>query len=105
VRDEGAAAVARRFAYGEPEAVHALRLFTSIFGAVAGDHALCVLAMGGVFIAGGIAPRFTTVFADGSFIAAFRTKGAHAPLMARMPVHLVCDDRLGLRGAALRALR
>jgi len=104
VRDEGAAAVARRFAAGEGEAVHALRLYTSIFGAVAGDHALSVLAMGGVFIAGGIAPRFARMFADGGFIAAFRAKGAQAALMARMPVHLVCDDRLGLRGAALRAM-
>ena len=105
VRDEGAAAVARRFAAGEPEATHALRLFTSIFGAVAGDHALAVLAMGGVFIAGGIAPRFAGAFADGGFIAAFRAKGAHAALMARVPVHLVCDDRLGLRGAASRAMQ
>jgi glucokinase len=104
VRDEGAAAVARRFAAGEAEAVHALRLFVSIFGAVAGDHALCVLATGGVFIAGGIAPRFAATFADGNFISAFRAKGAQAGLMARMPVHLVCDDRLGLHGAALRAL-
>jgi glucokinase len=105
VREEGAAAVARRFAVGEPEAVSALRLFASIFGAVAGDHALSVLAIGGVYIAGGIAPRFAGTFADGGFITAFRAKGTHASLMARMPVHLVCDDRLGLRGAALRAMR
>jgi glucokinase len=104
VRDEGAAAVARRFAAGEADAVHALRLFVSIFGAVAGDHALSVLAMGGVFVAGGIAPRYASTFADGRFIDAFRAKGAQTELMMRMPVHLVCDDRLGLRGAALRAL-
>ncbi len=105
VREEGAAAVARRFAAGESEAVHAVRLFASIFGAVAGDHALCVLAMGGVYVAGGIAPRFAGAFADGGFMAAFKSKGSHAALMARMPVHLVCDVRLGLRGAAWRALR
>ena len=104
VRDLGAAAVARRFAAGDAHAVHALRLFASIFGTVAGDHALAVLATGGVFIAGGIAPRFPGVFADGGFVEAFRAKGAQSALMVRMPVHLVCDDRLGLRGAALRAL-
>lgn len=104
VRNHGAAAVSLRFAAGEAEAVHAVRLFASIFGAVAGDHALSVLAMGGVFIAGGVAPRFAGTFADGPFIDAFRAKGAQAGLMARMPVHLVRDDRLGLRGAALRAL-
>lgn len=104
VRDQGAAAVARRFSAGDAHAVHALQLFASIFGAVAGDHALSVLATGGVFVAGGIAPRFPGLFADGGFVEAFRAKGAQSALMARMPVHLVCDDRLGLRGAALRAL-
>ena len=105
VRAQGAAAVARRFAEGEVEAVHAMQLFTSIFGAVAGDHALSVLPLGGVFIGGGLAPRFVEAFADGRFIDAFRAKGPHARLMERMPVFLLCDDRLGLRGAAVRALR
>lgn len=105
VRLDGAAAVARRYASGEPAARQALRLFTSIFGAIAGDHALCVLATGGVFIGGGIAPRFPDAFADGSFMSAFLAKGAQMPLMAKMPVHVVLDDRLGLRGAALRAAR
>jgi len=102
---DGAAAVARRYARGEAEAVQAMRLFTSIFGAVAGDHALSVLPLGGVYVGGGLAPRFVDAFRDGSFIAAFRAKGAHARLMERMPVFVLCDDRLGLRGAALRALR
>ena len=105
VESEGAAAVARRHARGEPEAVHALKLFTSIFGAVAGDHALSVLPLRGVFIGGGLAPRFVDAFADGNFIAAFRAKGPHAGLMERIPVFLLCDDRLGLRGAATRALQ
>jgi len=105
VQREGAAAVARRHAQGEAEAVHAVRLFTSIFGAVAGDHALSVLALGGVYIGGGLAPRFVDAFADGSFLEAFRAKGPHARLMELMPVYLLCDDRLGLRGAAMRALQ
>jgi len=105
VAREGASAVARLHAAGDVDAVHALRLFTSIFGAVAGDHALAVLALGGVFIGGGIAPRFRDAFSGGAFMQAFRSKGAHAHLMARMPVVLLCDDRLGLRGAAIRALR
>jgi glucokinase len=72
---------------------------------VAGDHALSVLPLDGVFIGGGLAPRFVDAFADGSFLDAFRAKGAHARLMERMPVYLLCDHRLGLRGAAMRALR
>jgi glucokinase len=37
-------------------------------------------------------------------LSAFRAKGVHTALMHRMPVHLVCEDRLGLKGAVLRAL-
>jgi glucokinase len=96
--------VVRRYAQGEAEAVHAVRLFTAIFGAVAGDHALSVLPYRGVFIGGGLGPRFADAFTTGTFIDAFRAKGAHARLMERMPVILLCDDRLGLRGAAVRAL-
>jgi glucokinase len=104
VAAHGAAAVVRRADAGEAAAERALRLFVSIFGAVAGDHALAVLATGGVYVAGGIAPRLAERFRSGAFVAAFCNKGAQAPLMKRMPVALVCDGRLGLYGAARRAL-
>ena len=65
--------------------------------------ALAVLATGGVYIAGGVAPRFAGVL-DREFAAAFRAKGGHAALMARIPVRLIGDPRLGLLGA-LRCAR
>jgi glucokinase len=99
-----AADVARRADAGEPEAARALRLFCAIYGAVAGDHALACLATGGVYIAGGIAARIAARLKDGAFVAAFNAKGGHAALMARMPVWLVRDEFLGLRGAAALAL-
>ena len=105
VRDEGAAAVARRFAAGEAEAVRALRLFASIFGVVAGDHALCVLATG-AYSSPAVSHHGSPARspkAASSPRSGRRTR--MSPLMARMPVYLVCDDRLGLRGAALRAIR
>jgi glucokinase len=104
VATAGAAAVVRRAEAGERAADEALRLFVTVFGAVAGDHALAVLATGGVYIAGGIAPRIAARFADGAFVAAFGDKGAHGALLRRMPVALVRDTRLGLFGAARRAL-
>jgi glucokinase len=104
VEREGAAAVVRRAQAGDSAGDTALRLFVTIFGAVAGDHALAVLATGGVYVAGGIAPRLAERFASGAFIDAFGRKGGHEPLMRRMPVALVCDARLGLVGAARRAL-
>ncbi|HVF65796.1 MAG TPA: glucokinase [Casimicrobiaceae bacterium] len=102
VRAEGAAAVAQRFAAAEPEAVHAVQLFASILSAVAGDHALAMLATGGVYIAGGIAPRFAGALRE-RFVRAFAAEGPHAQLMARIPVTLVTEPRLGLIGAARRA--
>jgi glucokinase len=104
VRERGAPAVAARFDSGEPAAAEAVQLFASILGAVAGDHALAVLATGGVYIAGGIAPRFAGVLAQGSFVAGFGAKGRQAALMARIPVRLIGDSRLGLLGAARLAL-
>jgi glucokinase len=103
VRSDGAAAVAARFAAGEPAARDALRLFVSLYGAVAGDHAMSVLATGGVYLAGGIAPRFVETFRDGRFVAAFSAKGSHASLMRRMPIVLVGDAALGIAGAMRRA--
>jgi glucokinase len=99
----GAASVTERAQADDPAARHAIALFCSIFGAVAGDHALTLMARGGVFVAGGIAPKLAPAFADGRFIAAFRAKGVHASLMASMPVDLVLDERLGLTGAAALA--
>ncbi len=104
VASEGAAAIAQRAQAGEATAVDALRLFCVIFGAVAGDHALSCLATGGVFVAGGIAIKLASRMQDGAFRAAFAAKGVHAALAARMPVHVVLDDALGLKGAAGIAL-
>ena len=75
-------------------------LFLECYGAAAGDHALAILARGGVFLAGGIAPRILPQLAAGPFLAAFNAKGAHSGLAARFPVKVVVNERLGLLGAA-----
>jgi glucokinase len=86
-------------------ACRALDLFIACYGAAAGDHALAVMARGGVYIAGGIARRIFSRLAAGGFVAAFNAKGAHAQLNRTMPVHVVTTERLGLLGAALIAAR
>ncbi len=94
-------------AKADPEAVtgRALELFVACYGAAAGDHALNVMARGGVYVAGGIAPKILPRLAAGGFLAAFNDKGAFAELMRRMPVHVVTNERLGLIGAAVAAAR
>lgn len=84
----------------EPRALHALHHFLVSYGVVAGDYALATLAKGGVFLAGGIAPKLGAVMQDGRFLVGFRQKGPYAELMDTMPVHVVTEPDLGLRGAA-----
>ncbi|HEY5293258.1 MAG TPA: glucokinase [Burkholderiales bacterium] len=106
VRAEGAAAISRyALEHGDALACRALDLFISCYGAAAGDHALAVTARGGVYIAGGIAPKILSRLAAGGFMAAFNAKGAHAQMNLRMPVQVVTTERLGLLGAALIAAR
>lgn len=88
---------------GEPQAQAALALFLRCYGQVAGDLALSVLARGGVFIAGGIAPRLPVQALTGPFMDGFLAKGPWRAVLGRMPVHLVTAPQPGLRGAALLA--
>lgn len=87
----------------DPHAVAALSRFCSIYGAEAGNLALKVLATGGVFVAGGIAPKILPFLRRPEFLSAFLDKGRYAETLARIPVQLVLDDLVGLRGAARAA--
>jgi glucokinase len=89
---------------GDPLALAALDLFIACYGAAAGDQALSVMARGGVYVAGGIAPKILPRLAAGGFIAAFNDKASFAEVARRMPVHVVLDERLPLQGAARAAL-
>jgi glucokinase len=80
--------------------VKALDLFVSIYGAEAGNLALKAMAIGGVDVAGGIAPKILKKMTDGTFMRAFVEKGRSAPLMRRIPVRIVLNERTGLLGAA-----
>lgn len=104
--EDGAAWVARTAeGAGSRAAVLALGRFCRIYGAEAGNLALKALAVGGVYLAGGIAPRLLEGLRGGGFIEAFHDKGRFRPLMERIPVHVVCDEHLALRGAARAAAR
>ena len=91
--------------HGDPLALAALDLLIACYGAAAGDHALNVLARGGVFIAGGIVARILARLSDGGFIAAFNDKAAFSGHARRMPVHAIVNERVGLQGAAAFAAR
>ena len=67
----------------------ALALFCSVLGAVAGNLGLMVLATGGVFVAGGIAPRVLPYLQRGGFREAFERKGRLHTMVERMPAYVV----------------
>ncbi len=80
-----------------------LELFVALLGREAGNHALKILSLGGVFLAGGIVPKILPLLTEGAFLHAFLAKGRMAPLMRRMAVRVVLNDSLALFGAALFA--
>jgi glucokinase len=82
-----------------------LDLFCEILGAQAGNLALTVVATGGVYLAGGIAPRLPERLASGPFVTAFRDKGRLAELLSRIPVHVIMNPSVALLGAAAVAGR
>lgn len=77
-----------------------LDIFVSIYGAEAGNLALKVLATGGVFVSGGIAPKILPKLKEEKFREAFLDKGRMRPLLEAMPVRVIVNENTGLLGAA-----
>jgi len=112
-------AVARAFLTGDRAAVisrfglsrrdrlcrRALSLFVSIYGSEAGNLALQYRATGGVFLAGGIAPKILPALRDKAFLASFGSKPPLEDLLSRIPIRVILDPRLPLYGAAAAAYR
>ncbi|MFI5165263.1 MAG: glucokinase [Thermoanaerobaculales bacterium] len=104
--EDPAARIARCAAAGtDPAAEQALDLFVDAYGAEAGSLALRVLATGGVYVAGGIAPKILAKLQDGTFMRGFARKGRMREFMARFPVNVVLEPRVGLLGALTQAAR
>jgi len=81
----------------------ALDMFVSAYGAEAGNLALKLLSVGGVYVGGGIAPRILEKLKDGRFIKAFTDKGRLSQLLVNMPVRVILESRAALLGAAAYA--
>ncbi len=89
----------------DPLASQTLDLFIDIYGAQAGNLALTAGATGGVYVAGGIAPRIIARIADGRFMRTFLDKGKMAYYVAAIPVAVVTNPDVGLLGAVRAAGR
>jgi glucokinase len=109
--------LAQRMAADDPNAVitelamaakseiceRALDMFVSAYGAEAGNLALKLLSVGGVYVGGGIAPRILDKLKDGAFMKAFTGKGRLSQLLVNMPVRIILEPRAALLGAAAYA--
>jgi len=84
-----------------PLCAQAMDLFVHLYAREAGNHALKVMATGGVYLAGGIAPKILPRLREPGFLASFFDKGRMEPLMRAMPVRVILNDRAALYGAAL----
>jgi glucokinase len=78
----------------------ALDMFAAIYGAAAGNIALLMKAVAGVYVGGGIAPKIIEKLKDGTFMRAFTAKGRLSPLLEAMPVRVILNDETALLGAA-----
>ena len=80
-----------------------MELFVRLYGREAGNHALKIMATGGVYLGGGIAPKILPRLQEPAFLEAFFSKGRMEPLMRNMPVQVILNDKAALYGAALAA--
>ncbi|MGC9225319.1 MAG: glucokinase [Terracidiphilus sp.] len=81
----------------------ALDMFVSAYGAEAGNLTLKILAVGGLYVGGGIAPRILEKLKDGTFMKAFIDKGRLSQLLVNTPVRVILESRTALIGAAAYA--
>jgi glucokinase len=106
--------LAKRIALEDPNAVitelalaakseiceKAMDMLVSAYGAEAGNLALKVLSVGGLYVGGGIAPRILEKLKDGAFMKAFTDKGRLSQLLVNMPVRVILESHAALMGAA-----
>jgi len=98
---DSAVEISRHALLGDDQiALQTLDCFIDIYAAQAGNVALNYMATGGVYIAGGIAPKIIELLKSERFLAAFHRKGVMSELMQRFPINVVMDEKVGLLGAA-----
>jgi glucokinase len=85
--------------------VQALDLFAAIYGAEAGNLALKALALDGLYVGGGIAPKILPKLKEGGFLRAFTNKGRYKRLMSTIPVKVILNEKTALLGAASAGAR
>jgi len=85
--------------------VESLRFYVSMLGSAAGNLALTSMAVGGVYLGGGIPPKILPAMKQGVFLKTFTAKGRFSDLLSRIPVQVIVNDKAALLGAAHAAFK
>jgi glucokinase len=100
-----AAAISHAALAGKCElAATTLEIFVEVYGAMAGNLALLLKSVGGLYVGGGIAPKIMPKLTDGTFMRNYGDKGRMSGLVSSIPVRVILDDKTALYGAARYAL-
>jgi glucokinase len=98
--DPSAAISEAALSNSDPVCVHALTMFCDLYGSEAANLALKVLALGGVYLGGGIAPKILPMLTSGVFVKGFLAKGRLNEILKRIEVRVSLNPAAGLLGAA-----
>ncbi|MFB2831368.1 glucokinase, partial [Aeromonas jandaei] len=79
----------------------ALDIFCAVLGSYGGNLALSMCAFGGVYVAGGIVPRFVNYLQEGDFRRAFENKGRFTEYVSQIPTYVITSEYPGLIGASV----
>ena len=88
-----------------PHCTNALDIFSECLGNIAGDHAIAVIARGGIFLAGGVVAKIAPSINKERFRSAFCAKGLLSSRLMRIPVRAITNEKLAVLGAARLANR
>ncbi|HTW66673.1 MAG TPA: glucokinase [Bryobacteraceae bacterium] len=97
---DASAAISKSAIEGTSEiCVQALDMFVSLYGAEAGNLALKMLATGGMYVGGGIAPKIIRKLSSTAFMKSFTAKGRLGSVLKEIPVRVITNDKAALLGA------
>jgi len=84
-------------------ATQTMQIFVEAYAAEVGNLALKLIPNGGLYIAGGVAPKILPLLQDGTFLQVLKSKGRVSPVLEDIPIHIVLNPEVGLIGAMLHA--
>ena len=88
---------------GDPLMLEIEKLWFEAYSSFIGDLALHELCFGGLWIAGGTAPKHFKNFISDSFLKQFSNKGRLKDIVKTIPIRIILDEEFGLHSAACRA--